>query len=255
MATVVTAFYEIPSKFPKQTYWQWFSNFANVPCKMVIFTSPELADKIKRYRFNHKEKTVIIPIPFSQLYHYSFLENYKREYEKDYNKSHSPELYIIWAEKVKFIMRAIELNPFHTDKFVWCDFGAFRSTPEEREYENFPNAEKIVNNKMNMLLLQDFLFTDLITDKDNLIGQKYGAVRIGGGILGGDKEAWTKYDRLWDFWLKKYFKSGRFAGQDQCIIGSIYLMNQDFFHLIRPVLEKGSKKKFDPWFYLLQYWN
>jgi hypothetical protein len=82
-------------------------------------------------------------------------------------------------------------------------------------------------------------------------------VRIGGGIQGADKETWLKYEILWDGMLKKYFASSRFAGQDQCIIGSIYLDNPGLFHLIPAPGVSGGPGKFpgDKWFYLLYYWK
>lgn len=243
MATVVTAFYEIPSKFPKEKYWKWFDNFAEIPCNLVIFTSPNLVSKFSELRKKYENKTVIIPLEYDKLYHYQFYNLYKKHYDMDYYKAHSPELYIIWAEKVKFVTQAIAWNPFSTDKFVWCDSGAFRNPGQG----SFPNPDKIVSGKMNFLLLENF--TD--QDRKSIIpGQTYGTVRIGGGIQGGDKDTWLKYEKLWDEMLAKYFKANRFAGQDQCIIGSVYLENPELFHLINASTEGG-----DMWFHLLWYWR
>jgi len=252
--TVVTAYYEINSKFPTSQYWKWINNFCSYPFNLVIFTSPNLVEKFTTLR-SVNAHTQIIPLEFNELFHYKYLDKYTQHYSADYNKSHSPDLYIIWAEKIKFVMRAIELNPFKTDKFVWCDIGVFRQEKLFQRYsvERFPQYNKIVNGKINLLLLQDFQPRDYWeAHSGNIRGQRYGDVRFGGGIQGADVDTWRKYEVLWDNMLRKYFENKRFAGQDQCIIGSIYLDNPDLFHTIRPSFKSEDG---DPWFYLLLHWG
>jgi hypothetical protein len=172
MVTVVTAFYEIPSKFSKETYWNWFHNFAKIPCNLMVFTSPGLVHKVSEQRKTLASKTCIISVPFNQLFHYQFIDKYKKQHVKDYYKDHSPELYVIWAEKIKFIHRAIDINHFKTNKFIWCDFGAFRDNTFD--YSKWPRPEKIVSGKMNMLLLQGFSEADHVPDSHKIKGQPYG---------------------------------------------------------------------------------
>jgi len=243
MTTIVTAFYEMSSKFSSDKYWKWFMNFAQVPCNLVVFTSLNLVNKVLSIRSSNIH---VIPVEFKDLYHYRFIEKYREHYKKDYYKNHSPELYIIWAEKVKFVIKTILLNPFNTEKFVWCDFGAFRTS---QKHNGFANASKIVDNKMNFLLLEHFTAQDKIIS-NGIMGQPYGTVRLGGGIQGADKNTWLIYEKLWDEMLQRYFNTGRFAGQDQCIIGSIYLEHPELFELIKAKTDYG-----DEWFYLLWYWQ
>jgi hypothetical protein len=241
MTTVVTAFYEIKSKFTPEKYWNWIRFFMQIPCNLVLFTSPDLVDRFKSMR----EDIHIIPLEFEKLYHYKYYEKYLEHTKLDYNKSHTPELYIIWAEKTKFVQKTIELNPYNSQKFVWCDIGVVRQPQFLHVFKNFPKTDKIVEDKMNFLLLQPF--TELEKQEGYF---NYGKVRIGGGIHAGGIDIWKKYDKLWDEMLEHYFEDNRFAGQDQLIIGSIYLKNPDMFHLIIPKSYGG-----DPWFYLLYYWS
>jgi hypothetical protein len=263
--TVVTAYYEMKSKFTTEKYWGWIRNFCKIPFNVVIFTSTDLIGKMKDIRASHghgDKNTRIVPLEFSDLEHY---KKYKNLYTLHHNldnlkRIHSPELYIVWAEKVKFIMKAIELNHFNSNKYVWCDIGAFRLEKfmNDGTYLTFPRYDKIVDGKINWLLLQDFTESD-IKFRNNLIGQEYGAVRLGGGIQGGDVESWKKYEKLWDDALSRYFQNYRFAGQDQCIMGTIFLEEMaktggqsQLFHIVRPPPENVC---IDPWFYLLQHWS
>lgn len=264
MSVVVTAYYEIKSKFPTVQYWKWIENFCNVPFKVVIFTSPNLVHKFKDLRKNLSDKTIIAPLEFKDLFHNKFYNEYETHYQMDYNKSHSPELYIIWAEKVKFVMRAIEMKAFSNSDdvnqhcvnphYVWCDIGAFRQTNFMEKYETFPSLGNNIfyaKNKMNFLMIQPFESSDLISG-DGIKGQTYGAIRLGGGIHAGNVEAWTEYDKLWDLTLQKYFDKRKFAGQDQCVMGTIYLNNPNLFNIIRPSFKREDG---DPWFYLLLCWS
>lgn len=251
--TVVTAFYEIPSKFTQLQYWSWITNFMiNIPCNLVIFTSGNLVGKFQSLRCLYKDKTFIISKEFSELHHYQFKDSYDKYLLVDYQPKHSPELYIIWAEKVKFVTEAIKVNPFNSDIFIWCDIGIFRESQFFNRFRNFPQRENINLERMNFLLLEDFTDKDRTSDSSGIKGQNYfeNAVRIGGGIQAGSIECWLKYSSKWDEMLQRYFKVNRFAGQDQCIIGSIYLEDPDMFHLIRALPYGG-----DIWFYLLYYWS
>jgi hypothetical protein len=246
MATVVTAYYEIKSKFPSSRYWEWIKNFCTIPFNVVIFTSPDLVEKFKQMRMQLPRQTVIVPLALEQFHHYQFIEQYRKHYAMDSNKSHSPELYMIWAEKVKFVMQAIHINPFKTDKFIWCDIGVVRQTQFLANYRTFPRADKM-SDKMNFLLLEKFTKQDRI-GKNGIPGQTYGTIRLGGGIHGGDIKSWEKYDKLWDSTLQRYFSVGLFAGQDQCIMGTIYLEHPELFNIIIP---SRKQQDGDPWFYLL----
>lgn len=212
----------------------------HIDCNLVIFTSKNLVDRFKEL----KKNAVIINIELEDLHHYQFRNMYKLHREMDHKDTHSPELYIIWAEKVKFVMKAIELNPFNSTKFVWCDIGVVREPQFMNIFKNFPKGENIVDNKMNFLLLEPFTNNEIINKYT-----PYGNVRIAAGIYGSDIETWKKYDKLWDSTLQRYFQINLFAGQDQMIMATIYLENPDLFHLITPINYGG-----DPWFYLLYYW-
>jgi hypothetical protein len=251
MATTVTAFYEIPSKFHSSQYWDWIANFSQVVKeRLVIFTSPDLVD-----RFNILfPNAVIIQKRFEDLHHSKYYNDYEKSLDMDYQKGHSIELYIIWAEKVKFIMEAIKENPFNTEKFVWCDIGIFRQRQFFHLFKDFPKPSNIPDDKMTFLKLENFTMDNLIPDSYGIIGQNYmrNDVRIGGGIQGGNANAWKIYNDKWDAMLQRYFKAGRFAGQDQCIIGSIYLENTDLFNIVTP---RSYGDGSDLWFYLLYHFS
>jgi len=243
--TVVTAYYEISSKFEPKEYWDRINNLCLMACDFVIFTSPDLVLKFKEI-MKHTN-AIVIGLELKDLFHYKFYNIYKKHLEMDYNKKHSVELYIVWAEKLKFVKKVINLNPFSTDKFLWCDAGAFRQEDCFLKYRGWPVYEKIVPNKMNFLIIEQFQEKDLIGE---IPSQTYPYARLGGGIHGGTIDAWETYDKLWDLTLLRYFDANKFAGQDQLIMGTIYIENKDLFNIINHKFFGGDK-----WYYLLHHWS
>lgn len=254
LATVVTAFYEIPSKFHSEQYWIWIKNFISVvEGPIVLFTSSDLVVRFKELiPESRRDRIVIIVKEFKDLHHNKFRNEYQKSLDLDYQKGHSIDLYIIWAEKVKFVMKAIEINPFNTDRFVWCDIGIFRQTHLFNLFKGFPQSEYIPFGGMTFLMLGEFTESDKKPDRFGIKGQNYfeNAVRLGGGVQAGTVMSWKVYNEKWDDLLCRYFTVGKFAGQDQCIIGSIYLENPDLFNIVKP---KSYGVNSDPWFYMLYY--
>lgn len=68
---------------------------------------------------------------------------WKKQHEIDpENSYHSPELYIVWAEKIHMVMEAIEDNAFSSDYFIWCDMGSFRTAEFSKNLISFPDYNK-----------------------------------------------------------------------------------------------------------------
>lgn len=242
--TVVTAYYEIPSKFPSEKYWGWIKNFCRINSNLVIFTSSNLIEKFAEMRH---EKTLIVPLEFHDLYHYQFFDKYREDHKKDkLNWLNTPELYVIWAEKVKFVSKVISSNPFSSKYFLWSDIGIMREQQFMNRFVNFAKPTNIKDGKMNMLLVKPFENADYFLDTNGMIRLTSMDVRIGGGIQASDAETWLLYEKKWDDMLQLFFTCNKFSGQDQCIINTIYVHNRELFNLIIPQPYGG-----DPWFYLL----
>ena len=106
---------------------------------------------------------------------------------------------------------------------------------------------------MNFLLLYPFQQHEKVppVSSDGIPGQKYGEFRLGGGIFGGGIDVLKQYNELWDSTLQRYFAANRFAGQDQCVMGTIYLEHPELFNIFNPI--KGYST--NAWFDLLLLWS
>ena len=238
--TVVTAYYKIKSKFSAEQYEKWMQSFLQIPFNLVVYTDEESAPLIKKYRGDLPLKLIIRD--FKKLYHYSFYEEYKKMYANDSNKQHSPELYIVWAEKVKFVIDAINNNYYNSDFFVWCDIGILRNS--KYFSTQFPTLDYMTHNQISVGVINDFENYEI---ENKLVAYGGQVQRIAGNIQIGDIPSWKLYNIIRDRTLKEFMDNNIDSGNDQRVTGTIALRYPDFINLIYPSIDyKGNR-----WWYML----
>jgi len=247
--TVVTAFYPIRSKFSKEKYIEWGHTFLQMKSPIVLFTEESMIEDIKKMR---KEKPIkIIVLPFEELESWKlYKEKWTEHHFIDPEQTiHTPELYAIWAQKPIFVEIAISINPYDTNYFFWCDFGAFRDSSISPIILNtFPSSKYLPKDKIILQAINDLQDSDKIRREDGIYGEKisnqWNEVRLVGGLWGGGKDGcllWRQFNKIM---LEKYFKVGRFAGKDQMVMLSTYLENPELAIVI-----KSTLSNIDQWFF------
>lgn len=251
--TVVTAYYEVLSKLPKAVYQRWASNFlSGIACNLIIFTDTlENARWLQELRSKFESQTRCIVQPFHQLWFQTQYGDalWKEQHERDPEKRrHSPQLYVIWHEKIKFVTRSIALNPFKSTKFVWCDIGYFRDaemlmpdSPLSSIYRDFPVESNIPNDKI--------LFLEIVPWPTHGQETRIFYDHIGGGLFAGTADILQQYESFYCTMFEKYKEEKRFLGKDQILINAIYLSNKSFFQLIPSQYNIAPSN----WFYLAEY--
>jgi hypothetical protein len=248
--TVVTAFYPIKSKFTKEKYFEWSSTFLRLESPIVLFTDESLVDIFRAQR--GPRPIHIITMPFEELdtwklYKDKWIQNHTIDPENSY---HTPELYAIWAQKAFFVKQALELNPFKTEFFFWCDIGAFRNSMiSETILNSFPTTQYFKNDK---LLLQGFNTLnerEKMKKEDGIWGEaltsSWNKISLVGGLWGGSTKACLRWFELYKKTLEKYFEKGRFAGKDQAVMLSTYLEHPDIADIVECTIPD-----IDSWFFL-----
>ena len=287
MATVVSAYFRVPSKYLQEQYLYWIKNFLeHIPCHLVFFTDPDLVPLFTAWRGIYNDRTVFIPFNLDDAEAYkkygrAFWEaqlekdgefDYRELFKKKINnphlyasweaelakyneierakllttKMHNPRLYVIWYEKKEFVLKAIALNAFHHEKFMWCDAGGFRITSWLNQLKNFPNSAKISDSKFFFLNIDPFTESEL----HNPFSDFSKVSRIGGGYLAGTASTWQQFSQKFDNMLNRYTEKGLFVGKDQNIMASIYIEDPESFDLI-----PTDKNCEDFWFYPQLYFS
>jgi hypothetical protein len=257
MATVVSAYFSIPSKFPPIRYLEWIKDFfENIPCNLVFFTESDLIPLFTTWRGKYMDRTVFMPFNFTRgaeafkKYGYDF---WRSELDKDTEydffdrsrKIHSPELYAIWYEKKEFVLKAIALNPFNHEKFLWADAGGFRVTSWYSRLQTFASPKNIPDKKFFLLSINSF--TEQETS--NYL-QHMKDARIGGGYLAAHKDVWPEFSKRYDEMLNEYRQKGFYCGKDQNLMASMIIKHPDFFEVI-----PTDYTCEDPWFWPQLYFS
>ena len=251
--TVVSAYYCFKSKYPSEKYTGWLKLFLeNVDCHLVFFCDSSLVDFITECRKNYATKTYVVPLSQSD-----WVANSKADWIQELTKDpevdlHNPDLYKVWYEKKEFVKRAIALDPFKHDDYVWIDAGIVRNTYTAKLIRNFPDANRIPIDRILLLNVQPFEKGDeqlFLYPTGNIIGAFHlWKTRMGGGIIAANKTMWPIWDALYNKTFETYKAAGRFVGKDQNIMATIVLENKDKISLVNP-----SKITNEPWFYMLYY--
>jgi hypothetical protein len=243
--TLVTAYYPIKSKFSSNTYIEWGKTFLSLDANIVLFTEEHLVDLFKTLRGS--KPILIVSIPFSELETWIlYSDKWKNHWNIDPEKHiHTPELYAIWAQKPYFVEKAIIMNPYKTEYFFWCDFGAFRNPCISSVILNsFPQSKYLPKNKILMQSINNMVQCDEYTKN------KHGfpictSDLIAGGLWGGDIDGCLKWKISYIDMLDKYFHAGVFAGKDQTVMLSAYLKDPTL-----AVIVKCTRNDIDKWFFL-----
>lgn len=246
--TIVTAYYQVKNKSGHHKYLEWANKFLSIPFNLVVFTDKENADWIKKARGDLP--LVIIEKKFEDLYHNKFYDIYNDFYvNKDPLKSRSPQLYILWAEKVKFVNEAIKLNPYKSEYFLWTDIGTFR---EDNYVDmNFADTKHMWRDHISYTLIEEFSLDEIssgvFTDKEVVKGY----IRTAGNHQVGDIYSWRVYNEVWDNTIQKLIEQGILTGCDQQITNNIALALPELIRLLYVDLRfKGN-----PWWYSLLYYS
>ena len=198
--TLVTAFYPIRSKFTEDTYIRWATSYLTLEAPILLFTTPELADRFRSLRGGRPLH--ILTAPFSELDMWKrHADTWVAHYELDAERAiHSPELYAVWAQKSVFMRDASILNPFQTEYFFWCDIGAFRGPIAESVRRTFPMPTHLPKDRLLMSSVDRFrgLVDPLV---DSLVG----------GLWGGTGASCCRWYSAFNAMLLQYIEKGMFA--------------------------------------------
>ena len=242
--TLVTCFYPIKSKFPSTQYLAWARTYMQLDAPIVLFTTPELVDTFRDMR-DAAKPLHIVPLPFEELdmwvaHKDAWIAHHSLDPEA---RIHTPELYAVWAQKPVFIERAIDLNPFGTQHFFWCDIGAFRGELNATIRASFPTARYLPHDRILLSAVNECTATDWVTEDFSRTN------RIVGGLWGGGIAGCRAWSAAFQRTLQRYFTEGKFAGKDQSVMLSTYMSDTTLATVVRPTIP------FDPthvWFFLTQ---
>ena len=242
--TIVTCYYQVPSKHSHSIYDKWIKNMLNhITANIVIFTSENLVTYLKDCAMN-RNNVFIIKKNFEEIeMNVKYKDIWEKQYEIDpQKKNRTKECYIIWNSKMNFVKEAIQLNIFNNEKFIWTDIGSMRDLKLIPLIKNYPINSKISDNKLDITIINNFTNNS----------QKYfqDECHLSGAIYGANKDIFLKIIELYYKYFEEYLANGLFIGCDQQILSTIYTQHPDLVNLIN-----GINPYTDKWFFLWLYYS
>jgi hypothetical protein len=211
-ATIVTAYFEFPSKHTTEEYTKWMQNMLSLQDPMVIFTTPDKKDLMYRMRNHALNRTLVIMMNLEETavvrtYGMDFWTSQHRQ--DPWHAIHpDPRIYVVWNEKISFVHKSIALNPFASSHFAWMDIGFLR--------HNRYNGRRLITDAtpfaddrvltLDMTAMSANFFYDRFTENEN---------RLCGNFFGGTTAAMEMYHSEYQKTLAMDIAMSRFVGVDQ----------------------------------------
>jgi len=159
--TCVSAFWKVKNKHG-DSYIDWFHNTLKINCPYVFFGDKESITIVKKYRG-------VLPTYYIEC-NFEDFTTYKFKDKMMTHTVHCPsiELNLIWNEKVFFVKKALDINPFNSEYFCWIDAGICTYRQKSPPVESFHNENMLSSvthenrhgeSKRNQSLLYDYLKT------------------------------------------------------------------------------------------------
>jgi protein YibB len=260
--TIVTAFFDIGRgnlpiskhgrhipKYQHRTideYFEFFANLAKIENDMIVYTTPDLKDRVLNVRQGRNTKIVCLdsylPDGFKEI-----KEEIKNIMESPeyYGKVHNPHLIEYWHVdyvlvnifKSYYVSHAIDSDLIDTDLVAWIDFGYCRNNHTVTEKWNY-DFDK---DKIHFFIIQE-IDKDRPIDSIIYTGDVY---TMGCHIVAG-KSQWHYLKDSMIYNLKKLINN-KLIDDDQTLMLMSYLDHPDNF-ILRSV---------DPidWFIIFRNYN
>ena len=233
---IVSAYFKIPGKNSHEWYIPHLVRFfRSIRGNVVFFTTPDVIDDIQKY--TTVDRVRIVYMNFEDCYALGRVwgrEFWERQYSRDSERYHSPELGVIWYEKREFVKKAIDI--VDASVYIWCDAGCVRDELSEKARVVF-GKRAVFNADDGRIHLQ------IIEPACDFNFYVYPNVFVAGAIICGNKSAWTSYRTVYDDMLMKYDKYRIPGISDQYITQSCIREQPELFvlHAEESIINKWFK--------------
>lgn len=266
--TIITAFFDIGRgnwnaksgrsdrlERTADTYFEHFQRLAKLDNKIIVFTSPDLEDKILKLRegkpthiitINLHQKFKFIIEKISSIQHSDSFKSLIKTDQVQNPEYWSAEYVLINNLKPYFIHKAIKSGLTGQELIAWVDFGYIRR--EKTRYGLVKWAHPFDRSKVHLFSIKKDL--DLQNEQavmDKVINNE---TYIIGGVIVATKEKWIEFYQLVFQIQKKLIQSGVIdddqgvflicASQKPSLFKLNYLGHMEWFKVFR-LFNKGSK--------------
>ncbi len=230
-ATLVTAFYAIPSKQSVEVRFQRMQNFLQeFQCNVVLFTEHSFADEFALSRMGLESKTRIVVLdPEEWVANTKFIPALWQQQVKqdpELRLARTIEEFTFGFEKKEFVKKAIQMDPFQSTDFVWVDPFFVESEGRPPYTLGFPNLQRIPTDRILIANPEPFTADDIASSYFR------GKNRISKSLLAGSKQAWIELGKTIDTVISEKLKISGFIGDDLLVLHYAVIHKPNQFSLV-----------------------
>ncbi len=266
--TIITAFFDIGRgnwnaksgrsdrlERTADTYFNHFKRLAKLDNKIIIFTSPDLKDKILKLREGKPTHIITIDLQrkfkfiinkISSIQHSDSFKSLIKPEQLQNPEYWSAEYVLVTNLKAYFINKYIELGLSSDELIAWIDFGYIRKAKTLNGITEWKYP--FDQNKVNFFSIKDNLN---LQDKKGIMEKAINNdTYIIGGVIVATKEKWIEFYHLVFQTQKKLIQSGLIdddqgvflicASQKPSLVKLNYLGHMEWFKVFK-LFNKGSK--------------
>ncbi len=196
MTTIVSAFIAGNNKHRDlASYLDHGKHLLSVNRPKVIFLQREIIGRLKDFQNEH---TLFVPFEKEDLFLYGHATAKTRLPAYRYAPKDTLEYIMVQLNKADWIKRAIKLNPYQTDRFMWVDFGLRHVFPTAELFIRCIREASMVNHdKVRMAGIWDINYS---VNRANLHWRSTLFDRpqwfLAGGVFGGGKNKLLAFAEL-----------------------------------------------------------
>jgi len=196
--TLVSSFVpNINSTWSTDKYLEYGYQLMKINIPKIIFIDHGLFDTISSCS---NEYTTIIPFNFEDIYLFKFKEQLKNVSVNTSNpQKDTVEYFIFQCHKTEWVKKAIELNKYDSNQYMWVDFDAYyyadclNNSPEVNFLKFSENLHQIEYQKTNLVKIPGMWNMDCCVHNVYEYLKKNICLYFAGTIFGGNKDSLVKF--------------------------------------------------------------
>jgi hypothetical protein len=226
--TVVTAYFQVASKFSHSQYQAWIPAFLNsVSAPLVIFTTIDQVEFLRKIRGDR----VTTYVTFKSIWDIPQAKHFQSVFQRHHalgpaRFKFSPELHAVWWIKPWFVAAVANQNPYASQYFIWTDIGSFR----EREFADWPSVNAVEKTFSACPLKRSCIVLSQVNptlQKARATPDKlhFSFIGVQGGMFMTTRSSalwwWVEYLEL----FHEYITRGVFIGKEEFLLNHLALRN------------------------------
>lgn len=228
MTTIVSAFIANANQRQDRNiddYIEYGKKLIATDANKIIFIDETILEL--KLNFETTRNTVIVPVKKTDNYLYAYKEKITNFHlNTTFPEKDTLEYMFTMCHKTEYIRKAIELNPFQSEQFIWVDFGINHIFNNDGEMFNNIisrlNSKKFDNIRIGSIWSPHFKCMNIY---------KNIAWYFAGGVFGGDTDALIKFADLTKAQCIKTIEENQTLMWEVNIWFLVFLENRKLFSL------------------------